>query len=425
MNKESVQKNNYLIIIISFCVLSFLPFISLFTESKIPKETLPVYLIMVLIPVLSILFLRIRISKKLYPLLIVWLGFIFEYWLSTMITTKSSYMYSSVVIWIMELIVIIYLAQKENWQGLFFCCLFVFSFAFMIAAVIQVFFPSSLDTINSIIYPKDIVNTMKGLTAAGYYTGLSSYISYQCHNILPVIGFSFATILFKKMKRKQYYMWCIICVLSMFSMIITNKRMPLAAMVLALIVCALISMKNKKVRTRVIIISTIMVIAFAIMLLFTPYGEKILNRILKSKGVANEARGYLWASALKLWFRRPVLGNGYNSFSEFSHLSVHNSYLQVLCESGFVGFSFFLGIYFIPLFKTIFVFNLVNTNKFVSTQKIYLFTTMFYQMFCIIHSFTESVFHGSSLFLPLALLSAVPYSIERKIQREEVCTFLN
>ncbi|MBR4791748.1 MAG: O-antigen ligase family protein [Treponema sp.] len=425
MNRARTQKNNYLIIIFSFCVLSFLPYISFFTESKLPKETLPVYLLMIFIPALSFLYIKVKISKNLYPFMIVWFSFVFEYWFSTMITTKSPYMYSSVVIWIMEILVIIYLTGKDNWHELFFKSIFIFSFVFMIAAVLQVFIPVLLDNINTVLYPKTTVATMRRLTTNGYYTGLSSYITYQCHNILPVIGLSFATILFKEMKRKETFLWFCICGLSMFSMIITNKRMPLAAMVLSLIICVLISIKNKKVRNRAIIIGIIMFAAFIVMILFTPYGEKVLERILESKGVGNEARGYLWSSAVKLWFRRPILGNGYNSFSEFSELSVHNSYLQVLCESGIIGFTLFLGIYYIPLFKTISVFNKINTNKYAVTLKIILFSTMFYQLFCVIHSFTESVFHGNSLFLPLSILSAVPYSIERHLQQEKVCTFLN
>ena len=419
MNKLRTRRINYFIVIFSFCVLCFLPYISFFTESKLPKETLPVYLVMVIVPFFSILLLRFRISKNICPLVIIWLLYMFEYWLSTMLTTKSPYMYSSVVIWAMELLVILYFANKTDWQEYFFKYLLIFSCIFMIAAIIQVFIPKLLEPLIKWLYPESITANMFRLVKNGYYTGLSSYITYQCHNILPIIGFSFATILLKNHSRKQYINWVCVCGLSMFSMIITNKRMPLVAMLLALCICFFVAIGNKVIRKRIMVIGSLMFVAFLVMMIFTSYGERILSRILESKGVENEARGYLWSSAVQLWFRRPFVGNGYASFSEFSNLSVHNSYLQVLCESGLIGFVLFLGIYFIPLNKAIFVYKKLGSNSLYSNQKVYLFTTIFYQSFCIIHSVTESVFHGTSLFLPFAIISAVPYSIEKQLKQEK------
>lgn len=46
----------------------------------------------------------------------------------------------------------------------------------------------------------------------------------------------------------------------------------------------------------------------------------------------------LWGRAFSLWLTHPFFGAGYNSMYFYSHLVSHNTYIQILAETGLVGF---------------------------------------------------------------------------------------
>lgn len=50
----------------------------------------------------------------------------------------------------------------------------------------------------------------------------------------------------------------------------------------------------------------------------------------------------LWKQAIDIWLESPVFGSGMSSFYDRYHGAVHNSYLQVLAETGLVGFLLYL-----------------------------------------------------------------------------------
>lgn len=50
----------------------------------------------------------------------------------------------------------------------------------------------------------------------------------------------------------------------------------------------------------------------------------------------------LWQQAIDMWLESPVFGSGMSSFYDRYHGAVHNSYLQVLAETGLVGFLLYL-----------------------------------------------------------------------------------
>lgn len=50
----------------------------------------------------------------------------------------------------------------------------------------------------------------------------------------------------------------------------------------------------------------------------------------------------LWEQAIDMWLESPVFGSGMSSFYDRYHGAVHNSYLQVLAETGLVGFLLYL-----------------------------------------------------------------------------------
>ena len=84
--------------------------------------------------------------------------------------------------------------------------------------------------------------------------------------------------------------------------------------------------------------------------------QLIINRFLElGKDTSTTNRIKMWKLALEMFARHPVIGNGWESFKYeyylrlstrtgglYDYLDAHNVYLQVLAETGILGFSLFM-----------------------------------------------------------------------------------
>jgi len=84
-----------------------------------------------------------------------------------------------------------------------------------------------------------------------------------------------------------------------------------------------------------------MAAAFAVAVVSIPSLHK---RIFGIGGAVNEGatgRFDLWRQAIDMWFDSPIFGNGMSAFYDRYHGAAHNTYLQVLAETGLLGFALY------------------------------------------------------------------------------------
>ena len=58
----------------------------------------------------------------------------------------------------------------------------------------------------------------------------------------------------------------------------------------------------------------------------------------------------LWHKAISNWLESPIWGKGFAFFYHEYHEAVHNTYLQILVETGILGLLLFIGVIFVSLF---------------------------------------------------------------------------
>lgn len=80
---------------------------------------------------------------------------------------------------------------------------------------------------------------------------------------------------------------------------------------------------------------------------------------VKTKALEEDSRTATWAIYTDMIMEKPLLGNGYLALQKVyqGHVGVHNSYLMILGESGFIPFLIIIGIYFHLLTKSYLVFK--------------------------------------------------------------------
>lgn len=100
----------------------------------------------------------------------------------------------------------------------------------------------------------------------------------------------------------------------------------------------------------------------------------------------SSGRDLIYAVAIKMFLENPILGVGVGNFANLSGLdiAVHNTYLQVLCEQGIIGFT----IYIIPLLYCLFSTIAMLSKHYNDSNIGYLKISLFIQLVYIMYSFT-------------------------------------
>ncbi|MFL5826926.1 MAG: O-antigen ligase family protein [Thermoleophilaceae bacterium] len=187
----------------------------------------------------------------------------------------------------------------------------------------------------------------KGFGRAGGPISDPNDFAYLMVAMLPLITYLFAS---DKLRRP---LWGICFVVTLAAMLATLSRGAIVGLV-ALAVWAIVS---RSLRLGGIIVGVLA--GLGVLLLSFTLWSSIINEKLQSKsqiaGANAQSRQAFWAAAERMWLDRPVTGVGPQRFGELASQYVrnnpidlekpvvHNTYLEVLAESGLFAFLAFVG----------------------------------------------------------------------------------
>lgn len=195
------------------------------------------------------------------------------------------------------------------------------------------------------------------------FRGLTSDPNIIAIHILII--FPFLVLYFFKEKRKLYkLLLAILIFISFVSLISTFSRSATIGFAV-IIVLLLFTLRHN--RTMMIIA----IFAFLISLFFVP--DMFWERLISLKNIYQDPslrwRVQLFRGALDLFFKNPILGIGAGNFVLISHqfalehLAVHNTFLEIAVETGFIGFFFYIGLvvsYLCRLYRSWKIFTELN-----------------------------------------------------------------
>ncbi|MCA1032035.1 O-antigen ligase family protein [Bacillus timonensis] len=137
--------------------------------------------------------------------------------------------------------------------------------------------------------------------------------------------------------------------------VLTFSRGGLAALVIVFLIY--IFMDIKRIKSALISVISIGFIGYLLILTFQfDVIEMLSDRIKDFKQDGGSGRFDLWSTAFSYFLEHPLFGIGAFNFSDYyltnfgKKLYVHNTYLEILTESGLAGFSFF-SIFLLLLFR--------------------------------------------------------------------------
>ncbi len=225
-------------------------------------------------------------------------------------------------------------------------------------------------------YPTGTINGTRGYCAA--LTNHYSHNGILCIiTTMALFSVLMADSGIKRKRTSRSVRMNILFIISLFAVIMTTKRgvllFGIIAMALVFIIFNIRSIARNGVRILLAVIVIVAVLYFSYR--FVPIVHNTIDRFLvigteDDKEVGS--RFVLWRAALRLFTGSPIFGIGWFGFrfyynqnlfeqsgraERFNYMSAHNVYIQILCETGIVGFIFYM---ILMISLTLLVFRLIR-----------------------------------------------------------------
>lgn len=248
-------------------------------------------------------------------------------------------------------------------------------------------------------------------------SGLSHQIGFTICYIVVGLGL----LVFNQLKEKTRPANLFLLALFAITLILGKKRLHFAASLLSLGFVYICSSSSKDRNKKIVLMLTIIVaVLFISLTLLENFGfTSVFDRYEESMELRDSgdslsaSRDVLRAYALSLWFEHPIFGIGWNQFSQSGadYTTVHNVFIQLLCETGIVG----LLCVMTPIISTIKkTYNLVVELRDIEYEyKGLLLFSLFYQSFFIMYFFTGNPLYDYPYLIPYFLSVTIFYCIDK------------
>jgi len=415
-----------LLINICFFFILLYPFNSTITNLIYPNIIVLILSIAIPLLCLFILALKKKINKK--SLLVFTITII-----ASLFVLFNNYYYKDgfelkVIIYLLYLFVPLIIMQNEKYIDNFFKVIKIFLVEHITATFIALIFKGFYQaSILPLICKDKVICTALGNFYHGYIPGLTTHFSTNAIYLSIAVLFFFILWMNKRKKSTLFFL-----VISVIALLVTGKR---AHFIFSVICCLFLylfdnKIKNKNKLIKIVFITLTGVIITLLLSNFIPEILNIITRfisLIDSDNLLN-GRSELYNLALTMWEKKPILGTGWGAFShyyqlnlytigELGYLDAHNVYLQLLCETGLIGFLFFTSIIFYVLVKTM---KLLKNDKSNSERKINaLRFSLLYQMFFALYCLTGNPLYDPQCYVMYFISIGIFLALNKKEVGEE------
>lgn len=192
-------------------------------------------------------------------------------------------------------------------------------------------------------------NLMKGLNP-----GLTMHYSTNGIYLSIAVIYFFSNYIADRRKKNL-----ILACLAIVALLLTGKRAHTLFAIIACIVIYVFHCRDRISKKIIVFFSAaiIAIVSIFILSMFMPQVLNVINRFEESSqnGELLSGRESFYELAINMWKKHKIVGNGWGAFSYnfqykifskeeflYGYLDAHNVYLQLLCECGIIGLTFFV-----------------------------------------------------------------------------------
>lgn len=340
-------------------------------------------------------------------------------WMVSIIWVLTTGNPSFIIKYILGIILLYCFSQREE-SGLYLVQgLVIVGIVFSIATFLFYFFPNIY--LNSVVpeLADYLKSTAEIMMRTNRYPGLTGH--YSTNGTYLSIGFGaiISTILCKGREKKNKIKDLIICFLILGALLLIGKRAHLVfSVAAAFCVYWLCNNKDKVNRfLKVMGVVIIVVIVFVIMVNQIPALSNTFNRFVETaeSGDFLMSRGVFYAEAFAQFKKHILFGCGWKQMVNLLEHDVHNIYIQLLAETGVVGFSFFVFLFVHGIFMAIKLIKGMSHTKVENMKKRLLLFAAYYIFFFVLYGFTGNPLYDEQPFYLFMISYGILIYYNRKV----------
>lgn len=337
-------------------------------------------------------------------------------------------------LWVAALYLAFRSSKREDWIDKFFKIIMFVGIFYAFFTIIS--FISS-DFYFNFLYPTlssistRVATRLANYYSLGYMTGITAHYSTNGIYIgLGIIPFFVCVIMEKDYIKKGRLATFIAFILIFLALALTGKRAHLIFTIVALIIVMYFYYSDQKYSRAIKILFYLLVAALIVYIvsLFIPQVLNVYNRILEGLAENNidNGRAELSEYALLAFSSAPIFGHGWSWFSQYNTIShgdhTHNTYYQLLCETGVIGFAFYIVFFVFMLIRAIVLLTKICRRKqnYQSRDRVVVSSAVAYEIFFLMYMVTGNPLYEFSCYMPLFLFVAAVETIRGRIKKGEI-----
>lgn len=348
------------------------------------------------------------ISKENIVWILVWLFFI----VFRNQNIKSGIDYN-ILYYIFMIISMILLKKSVDWIECMIKFLSIICLVHAVITIISSFIPTFYFNYIIPIIGQEYRNDVTYLYYQGCMSGLTSHYSINGMYLAIGTGFISTRSLYdENMKKWKRIIFPSVMVIAL---LLTGKRAHSVFVGIAIAIVYLIY-NYKKIGTglmKLLAVAILLICIYLVVSLFVPSILVVYERLFNSDYSTLGGRTELYSEAIKLFKTSPIMGHGWGAYrnyiqytvglnysSKYAKMNAHNIYLQLLSETGVLGFSFFIGLMIYNLKKAIrtlkYLVKLQMNNK---SLLVNVSILLFIQLFFILYGFTGNPLYDALMYI--------------------------
>lgn len=292
--------------------------------------------------------------------------------------------------------------------------IFVLSLFYAASVWLQVLFPSLYNLYLTRLPLSNQTAILAASQDQAYYTGFSSNAGFTAGHLISGILLLLSDKENFLVKRTRIQRG-ITLVFLLASLLMTGRRAPTLFMLIALAGIYILPQKGASLLRRISKVLLLSFVALLIAFLFMdrlvglPFFARIsesLNAFLSGQDISS-GRSALFSHAWSTFLANPFFGIGWGNFRTttigqvtiMTQMDVHNIYLQLLCETGFVGFMLIMTAFMVTLGSTLKSVRGLQSESRGGAWLSLLRYSLGYQLFFLLYGLT-----GNPLYEPIFLM---------------------